>query len=133
MKAGAEATQQSCGGVSSGPLGTLQKFRDGERTVYEEGLMGKIDWDERGKRLKRGGGANGRGEIQRSETQGGGTGTEGESKVPRPDRDNHSWAIETSRLTGLARFQAREKKITAAVRGIRRTSRGTDSAACLAD
>lgn len=39
---------------SVGPLGTLQKFRDGKRKVYEEGLMGKIDWDERGKRLKGG-------------------------------------------------------------------------------
>lgn len=71
-----------------------------------------------------------RGEIQRSETQGGGTGTEGESNVPRPDRDNHSWPIETSRLTGLARFQVGGKPV--AIQGIR-TSRGTDSAARLAD
>lgn len=130
LKAGAEATQQSCGGVSPGPLGTLQKFRDGERTVYE-GLIGKIDWDERKKIEARGGTGSERGEIQRSETQGGGTGTEGESNVPRPDRDNHSWAIETSGLTGLAGFQVGKK--AAAVLGIRRTSRGTDSAACLAD
>lgn len=85
----------------------------------------------KGKRLKRGGAVSGRGEIQRSETQGGGAGTEGESNVPRPDRDNHSWAIETSGLTGLARFQVRKKM--SVVQGIRRTSRGTDSAARLAD
>lgn len=51
-----------------------------------------------------------RGEIQRSETQGGGTGTEGEWNVPRPDRDNHSWATETSGLTGLAGFQVGKKR-----------------------
>lgn len=68
----------------------LLKFRDGEGKAYVEGMIGKIDWDERRKRLKGRGMVSERGEIQRSETQEGGTGTEGESNVPRPDRDNHS-------------------------------------------